>query len=60
MINATLNMEPPVNEPVREYRPNTPETASLQAALDAMTAWVAPRTVKTFAPPTDHRYPFMG
>ena len=38
MLNAAYNLEPPGNEPVREYRPGAPETASLREKLDEMAA----------------------
>ncbi|MEM9293891.1 MAG: L-glutamate gamma-semialdehyde dehydrogenase [Acidobacteriota bacterium] len=34
--NGVLSVPPPINEPVREYRPGAPETLSLQSCLQAM------------------------
>lgn len=36
MINAAHNLDMPANEPVREYRPGSAETKSLQAKLDEL------------------------
>ncbi|MFO7156712.1 MAG: L-glutamate gamma-semialdehyde dehydrogenase [Pseudomonadota bacterium] len=38
MIQATVSVPPPVNEPVRSYAPGTPERAELSRTLDRMAA----------------------
>ena len=36
MLNARLNVPAPVNEPIKNYAPGSPERASLQAALEQL------------------------
>ena len=40
MVNTTFHLPAPGNEPVREYRPGTPETQSLQACIDSLASEV--------------------
>ena len=35
-VNAVRRMPTPVNEPVKQYAPGSPERAELKARLDAM------------------------
>ena len=36
MVNTTFRLAPPGNEPIRDYRPGSPETLSLQARIDSL------------------------
>ena len=36
MVNTTFHLPAPGNEPIRDYRPGSPETESLQARIDTL------------------------